>query len=30
MAPNSCLVQVEAWRGAEEFARMRMAGAGVA
>jgi trimethylamine-N-oxide reductase (cytochrome c) len=23
MAPNSCLVQVEAWRGAAEFARIR-------
>jgi trimethylamine-N-oxide reductase (cytochrome c) len=25
MAPNSCLVQVEAWRGAAEFTRMREA-----
>jgi trimethylamine-N-oxide reductase (cytochrome c) len=23
MAPNSCLVQVEAWRGAQEFIRAR-------
>jgi trimethylamine-N-oxide reductase (cytochrome c) len=30
MAPNSCLVQVEAWRGAAEFASRRQAGAGVA
>ena len=28
MAPNSCLVQVEAWRGAAEFASMRGARAG--
>jgi trimethylamine-N-oxide reductase (cytochrome c) len=30
MAPNSCLVQVEAWRGATEFASRRRAGAGAA
>ena len=30
MAPNSCLVQVEAWRGAAEFARMRQTQAGAA
>jgi len=28
MAPNSCLVQAEAWRGAAEFASMRAARAG--